>query len=122
MTSLTDQFLSKLRGSAPQKSGSPTLPTTSPTPSGKNSNAASSTEPATEETVSTLPDKIQTLTAAENVGIVLGMIAGWTASVLLCGLIITWVLGLIGLGSLTYWQVVGLLAIWELIKPTSSSK
>lgn len=122
MTSLTDQFLSKLRGSAPATSGSSTPQTTSPTPSDESSSGASFTEPATEETVSTLPDKIQTLTAAENAGIVLGMIAGWAASVLLCGLIITWVLGLVGLGSLTYWQVVGLLAIWELIKPASPSK
>ena len=57
---------------------------------------------------------------AETVGIALGMVAGWVASVLLCGLIINWVLGLIGLGALTYWQIVGLLAIWELVKPTSS--
>lgn len=59
---------------------------------------------------------------AETFGIVLGLIAGGIASILLGGLIIHWILGAIGLGSLTYGQVVGLLAIWELIKPTSESK
>lgn len=70
--------------------------------------------------MSTLPSKIQTLTAAENAGIILGMAAGWIASVLICGLIIHWILGALALGSLTYIQIVGLLAIWELIKPTSA--
>lgn len=122
MISLTDQFLSKLRANAPATSGSPTPQITSPTPNGESSSGASSTEPATEESVSTLPDKIQTLTAAENVGIVLGLIAGGIASILLGGLVIHWILGAIGLGSLTYVQVVGLLAIWEIIKPSTSSK
>jgi len=48
------------------------------------------------------------------------MAAGWIASVLVCGLIIHWILGALALGSLTYIQIVGLLAIWELIKPTSA--
>ena len=49
--------------------------------------------------MSTLPSKIQTLTAAENAGIILGMAAGWIASVLVCGLIIHWILGALALGA-----------------------
>lgn len=59
---------------------------------------------------------------AETVGIFLGVIAGGIVSILVSGFVIHWILGAIGLGSLTYGQVVGLLAIWEIIKPTSSSK
>lgn len=58
---------------------------------------------------------------AETVGIVLGMIAGGIVSILLGGLIIHWILGAVNLGQLTYGQVVGLLAIWEIVKPRSSS-
>ena len=57
--------------------------------------------------MSTLPDKIQTLTTAENVGFVLGLIVGGIASILLSGLVIYWILGAVGLGGLTYAQVVG---------------
>jgi uncharacterized membrane protein (Fun14 family) len=70
--------------------------------------------------VSTLPSKINSLSTAENVGIVIGMVAGWAASVLLCGAIIYGILGVLALGNLTYLQIVGLLVIWELIKPYSS--
>ena len=59
---------------------------------------------------------------AETVGIVLGMIAGEIVSILLGGLVIHWILGAIALGNLTYAQVVGLLAIWEIVKPSTSSK
>ena len=58
---------------------------------------------------------------AETVGIVLGMIAGGIVSILLGGLIIHWILATVNLGQLTYGQVVGLLAIWEIVKPRSSS-
>lgn len=58
---------------------------------------------------------------AETVGIVLGMIAGGTVSILLGGLIIHWILVAINLSQLTYWQIVGLLVIWEMIKPRNSS-
>lgn len=58
---------------------------------------------------------------AETVGIVLGMIAGGIVSILLGGLIIHWILAAVNLGQLTYGQVVGLLAIWEIVKPRSSS-
>jgi uncharacterized membrane protein YoaK (UPF0700 family) len=57
----------------------------------------------------------------EAVGIVLGMVVGATLSVLLGAWIIHWILGLINIGSLTYGQVVGLLVIWELIKPRASN-
>lgn len=59
---------------------------------------------------------------AETVGIVLGLIAGGIASILLGGLAIYWILGATKLGSLTYGQVVGLLAIWEIIKPRTETK
>jgi len=59
---------------------------------------------------------------AETVGAVLGLIAGGIASILLGGLVIYWILGAIGLGSLTYGQVVGLLAIWEIVKPRTDTK
>jgi len=59
---------------------------------------------------------------AETVGVILGLIAGGIASILLGGLVIHWILGAIGLGSLTYGQVVGLLAIWEIVKPRTDTK
>jgi hypothetical protein len=59
---------------------------------------------------------------AETVGILLGLVAGGIASILLGGLVIHWILGATKLGSLTYGQVVGLLAIWEIIKPRTDSK
>lgn len=59
---------------------------------------------------------------AETVGIVLGLIAGGIVSILLWGLVIHWILGAVGLGSLTYGQVVGLLAIWEIVKPRTETK
>lgn len=61
-------------------------------------------------------------TIAEMVGIVLGMIIGWTGGLLLGGLIVHWILTAIAIGNLTYWQIVGLLAIWEIIKPRTESK
>ena len=59
---------------------------------------------------------------SETIGIILGMLIGATVSIALGAWIIHWILGLIKLGGLTYWQIVGLLAIWEMVKPTSHSK
>ena len=58
----------------------------------------------------------------ETVGIALGVVAGTVLSILLGAFGIHWILGLIKLGGLTYWQIVGLLAIWEMVKPTAHSK
>lgn len=124
MTSLTGQFLNKLRGNVPLTSESPTPPITSLTPSGENFNDAPSTEPTTteEDMRIKMTRKGETLRlTAETVGIVLGMIAGGTVSILLGGLIIHWILVAINLSQLTYWQIVGLLVIWEMIKPRNSS-
>lgn len=70
--------------------------------------------------MSKLPSKINSPSTAKNVGIVIGMVAGWVASVLLCGAVIYGILGVLALGGLTYLQIVGLLVIWELIKPYSA--
>jgi hypothetical protein len=54
---------------------------------------------------------------SEAVGVVLGMVTGTLFSSLLGAWFIHWVLGLIGIGSLSFGQVFGLLVIWEYIKP-----
>ena len=113
MTSLTDQFLNRMRGDAQPKSESPTPLTTSQMPNGDSSNVASSDEP--------IPRKTH-VGWGESVGIVLGVVAGTVLSILLGAFGIHWILGLIKLGGLTYWQIVGLLAIWEMVKPTAHSK
>ena len=59
---------------------------------------------------------------AEGLGIVFGLIAVSTIGILLGALIIQWILSACGIITLTYTQVVGALAVWELIKPRSSSK
>lgn len=59
---------------------------------------------------------------AEGVGVVVGVILVSTASILITAWVIHWILGMIGIGALTYAQVVGLLAIWEIMKPSSGSK
>lgn len=59
---------------------------------------------------------------AEGVGVVLGVIFVGVASLLISAWVIHWILGAIGIGTLTYAQVVGLLVIWEIMKPSSGSK
>jgi hypothetical protein len=124
MTSLTDQFLSRLRGGAQPMSESLTPPTTSLTQSGDNSNGASSNEPTPDNNMNNLfsdflPKKAANNSWAEIAGTAFGLIAVGVVSLLLGGLVIHWILTGIGIGSLTYGQVVGLLAIWQIIKPSS---
>lgn len=59
---------------------------------------------------------------AETFGIVLGLIAGWTVGILLSAWIIHAILAAVKLGSLTYVQVIGLVAIWEIVKPRTETK
>ena len=59
---------------------------------------------------------------AESAGIVLGLIAGWTVGVLLSAWVIHAILAAVKLGSLTYAQVAGLVAIWEIVKPRTETK
>ena len=59
---------------------------------------------------------------AEGIGVVLGVIFVGAASLLISAWVIHWILGMIGIGSLTYTQVVGVLAIWEIMKPSAGSK
>ena len=59
---------------------------------------------------------------AEATGVILGLIVGGIVSLLLGGWVIHWILTSIGIGGFTYGQVVGLLAIWEIIKPRLESK
>ena len=56
------------------------------------------------------------------IGAVFGLLAVSVASILLSAWVIHWILSAVGLGNLTYTQVVGLLAIWEIVKPRSDSK
>jgi uncharacterized membrane protein YoaK (UPF0700 family) len=58
----------------------------------------------------------------EVVGVVLGLIVGGVVSILLSAWVIHWILTGIGIGALTYGQVVGLLAIWEIVKPRTETK
>jgi len=113
MTSLTDQFLNRLRGSVQSKSESPMPPTTSQMTNGDNSSVVSSDEPISRKTH---------VSWGKTIGIILGVVAGTVLSILLGALGIHWILSLIKLGGLTYWQIVGLLVIWEMIKPTVNSK
>jgi hypothetical protein len=100
MTSLTDQFLNKLRGEVPPKS--------------------EPAETTNEIEMSTFSKK--SLDWAEIIGAILGGVIASAVSIFLGALVIHWILGVTGIGSLTYWQVVGLLAIWETVKPRSDSK
>lgn len=124
MTSLTDQFLSRLRGGVQPMSESLTPPTTSLTQSGDNSNGASSNEPTPHPSDNNMifPKKTATGGWAYLAGEAFGLIVVGAISILLGGWIIHWILTGIGIGSLTYGQVVGLLAIWEIVKPKSGSK
>jgi len=58
----------------------------------------------------------------ELIGVTLGLIAGGVISILLSAWVIHWILTSIGIGALTYGQVVGLLAIWEIVKPRTETK
>jgi len=59
---------------------------------------------------------------AEGFGIVVGVAVTASIAVLATAWVVHFILGMVSIGNLTYWQIVGLLAIWELIKPASSSK
>ena len=123
MTSLTDQFLSKLRGNVLPTPESPTPPTTSPTQSGESFSDASSIEPTSDDPMLKIetPKKTLYVDSVESLAEAFAMFVGWIAGVLLCAFIVHWILGLVSLGNFTYWQLVGLITIWELLKPRSSS-
>lgn len=59
---------------------------------------------------------------AEGLGVVLGLLIVSAASILIGAWIIQWILSACGIITLTYSQAVGALAVWEIIKPRSSSK
>lgn len=59
---------------------------------------------------------------AEGVGVVLGVIFVGAASLLISAWVVQWILSVCGIYQATYAQVVGLLAIWEIMKPSSGSK
>jgi len=101
MTSLTGQFLSRLR---------------------KNFSLTAQNEPTLEESMLKMTIKDKRVDLAEATGVILGLIVGGIVSLLLGGWIIHWILTSIGIGGFTYGQVVGLLAIWEIIKPRSETK
>lgn len=54
-------------------------------------------------------------------GAVVGQLAVTVAGILLSAWIIHWILTATSLTTLTYAQVVGLVAIWEIIKPRMSN-
>jgi len=58
----------------------------------------------------------------EAAGIILGLVVGGLLSALLGAWFIHWVLGWIGVGALSFKQVLGLLLVWEYIKPRTESK
>jgi hypothetical protein len=122
MTSLTDQFLSRLREAVRPKSESPTPQETSPPPSGETSSDASSDEPTPEKNMLKTTFKGKRADLAEATGVIAGLIVGGIVTLLLGGWSIHWILTSIGIGNFTYGQVVGLLAIWEIIKPRLESK
>jgi hypothetical protein len=55
-------------------------------------------------------------------GAAFGVLAVGVAAIFLSAWVIHWILGATGLAKLTYAQVVGLVAIWEIIKPRTESK
>lgn len=59
---------------------------------------------------------------AKGFGTVVGVAVVASIIVLATAWVIHFILGMVSVGNLTYWQIVGLLAIWGLIKPTSSFK
>jgi hypothetical protein len=126
MTLLTDLFLKQLRNNAQITSGSLTRPTTFQMTNGQDSDDASSTTLFPEKAMTTLPKSVLKGKTAETfgyaVGSVVGLIAAATATILLGAWAIHWILTAVGIGTLTYTQIVGLLAIWEIIKPRSNSK
>lgn len=60
--------------------------------------------------------------ALYGIGAVAGLVAFGAAMVLLTGFVVQWILSACGIYKATYAQVVGVLAIWEILKPRSSSK
>lgn len=60
--------------------------------------------------------------AAYAVGAVIGVAVVGTAALLLSAWIVQWILSACGIYKATYAQVVGVLAIWEIIKPRTESK
>jgi hypothetical protein len=121
MTSQTGQFLKQLLANAQRKSTSLTPPAALPMQSGESSNDALSNEPTLDNDM-IFPKKNSTKDWAEIAGAAVGLIAAGVISLLLGGWVIHWILTGIGIGSLTYGQVVGLLAIWEIVKPRGDSK
>ena len=59
---------------------------------------------------------------AEALGIAAGLLLVSVAGILLGAFVIQWVLSACGIYKATYAQVVGALAIWEIIKPRMESK
>jgi len=59
---------------------------------------------------------------AEGLGIALGVAVVASITIIGRAWVIHFILSMAFIGNLTYWQILGLLAIWELIKPASSSK
>lgn len=59
---------------------------------------------------------------AEGLGIVIGVAVATSIAVLAAAWVVHFILGMVSIGNLTYWQIVGLLAIWELIKPACPPK
>lgn len=56
------------------------------------------------------------------VGAVIGVAVVGTAALLLSAWVVQWILSACGIYKATYAQVVGVLAIWEIIKPRAESK
>lgn len=56
------------------------------------------------------------------VGAVVGLVLVGTAALLLSAWVVQWILSACGIYKATYTQVVGVLAIWEIIKPRTETK
>jgi len=59
---------------------------------------------------------------AEALGVAAGLLLVSVAGILLGAFVIQWILSSCGIYQATYAQVVGALAIWEIIKPRMESK
>lgn len=60
--------------------------------------------------------------ALYGLGAVVGLVVFGAVMLLLTGFIVQWILSVSGIYKATYAQVVGALAIWEIVKPRSGSK
>lgn len=69
-----------------------------------------------------MPGRFEFGAIGYTIGAAAAIIAGGVATLLITALVVYWIITYTGLATLTYAQVAGLLAIWNIIKPHTESK